>query len=245
MLSSFVADARGEVQVVTLPSAMSDIAINPKTGDLATVDPKTNRAYLFREAAISGEKAVAAGNVQLGNAPMSIAYKRYGEMEIYVAVCAEDSHMYVIDAKNFAIVKKIPLASKDILQVLSSSNPKDPFVYYTQRSSICVVDLRNMTDLGIVLSDPTNCMISPDGRFVYSGDSGAVKMTNSFRDNKPTFVRKPNPDRARRGVFLPGPFGKFTASNQFVFTQGLEKSVAKLEFTPLCFFSNPAYSRGN
>jgi S1-C subfamily serine protease len=239
------AEVTSNGQVVMLSNTMADFALNPRTGDVAAVDPMANRAYLFREGLLADANADAAPELRLGETPVSIAYKRFGDVEVFAAVCTQDSHMYIIDANEFTRIKKIPLASAGISSVTGSSNPEDPFVYYNygsgHDSAAGAVDLRKMVDCGEAFDDSMDCAISADGRVAYRrgpwSPSGfeSLQMISEFSDPKPAFVRLFY-DHRSTGQYVPDPFGEFTASHTSIYTAGLEKQVASLKFVPLCFF---------
>jgi hypothetical protein len=208
----------GNIDILQLPSVMADFAINPTTGDIAAVDPTAHRARLFR--ASEGFKSESdADNVRLGDTPIAIAYKRFGDQDFFAAVCTQDSHMYVIDAENFSLVKKIPLASAGVSSVTGSLNPEDPFVYYNygsgHGSSAGVVDLRKMVDRGAAFGDSMDCAISADGRVAYRrgpwSPSGfaSLLMMNDFTDEKPVFAPLHREHRSTRG-YIPDPAGAYT-----------------------------------
>ena len=232
------------IVVVELPAVMADFAINPTTGDIATVDPQAHRARLFR-ATEAFNNVPDSDNVRLGDTPVAITYKKFGKQELYAAVCTQDSHMYVIDADSFSLVKKIPLTSAGVSNVTSSSNPEDPFIYYNygsgHGSSAGVVDLREMVDRGVAFGDSMDCAISADGRMAYRrgpwSPSGfaSLLMTNSFTDEKPIFAPLFY-DHRSTGGYIPDPAGAYTICGHQVYAKGLEKLVATLGFTPSGFF---------
>jgi hypothetical protein len=234
----------GNIKIVRMPSAMADFAINPVTGDIATVDPKSHRAHLFRATEEFSNDAESE-SVRLGDTPTTITFKRFKDQEVFVAVCAQDSNMYIIDANSFALLKKIPVASAGASGVKCSSNPEDPFVYYVsaRQSSVGVVDLRKMVDRGVAFNDAMTCSISADGRNAYRRRSGSpsgfesLVMLNEFSDAKPYFVRLFY-DHRSSGGYIMDPAGPFTASGKAVYTKGLEKHVANLSFAPSCFFAS-------
>lgn len=232
------------IKIVRLPSPMADFAINPETGDIATVDPENHRAHLFR-ATEEFSNDSEAGSIRLGDNPIAIAFKRFKDLEVYVAACSQDSNLYVIDANSFELLKKIPIASAGASGVECSLNPEDPFVYYVaaRQSSVGVVDLRKMVDRGVAFNDAMTCSISADGQNAYRRRSGSpsgfesLVMFNKFSDEKPYFVRLFY-DHRSSGGYIMDPSGAFTASGKAVYTKGLEKHVANLNFAPSCFFES-------
>lgn len=234
----------GDIKIVHLPSAMADFAINPVTGDIATVDPESHRAHLFRATAEFSHNAETE-TVRLGDNPTAITFKRFKDQEVYVAVCSQDANMYVIDANSFELLKKIPVESAGGSRVECSMNPEDPFVYYisARQSSVGVVDLRQMVDRGIAFNDAMTCSISADGHNAYRRRSGSpsgfesMVMLNEFSDEKPYFVRLFY-DHRSSGEYIMDPAGAFTASGKAVYAKGLEKHVANLSFAPSCFFES-------
>lgn len=238
-------DPKNATLSMKLPSSMASFAINPTNGDLAGVDPLGNEAVLFRGP--NYESKDPAPKVSVGITPIAIQYKKFGDAEYYVVVCTQDSNMYVIDAKEFTLVKKIPLTGQGISEVSVSKNTKDPFVYYCygggHDSLTGAVDLRKMTSIPEVMKETMDCDISADGRIAYRrgafSPSGFVSLslTNSFDDEKPVFAKLVSEHNSAARYFA-DPNGEYTASGDTIYSKDLRANLAKLDFTPMCFLQS-------
>lgn len=234
--------APAEVTVVELPADYADFAMHPETGDIAAIDAETNQAVLFRD---KDAKKEPSATVRVGPTPCSICYKQFGDMQVFAVVCSQDSYMYVIDAEKFELVKKVALTQAGVSSVTCSTNPEDPFLYYNygggHDSAAGVVSLRDLKNHGIAFDDSMDCAISADGTVAYRrgpwSPSGfeSLMLTNKLTDEKPTFGRLFY-DHDSRGGYLPGPFGRFTATGKNIYSKSLQKLEAGLNIAPLCFF---------
>ncbi|MEL6104635.1 MAG: hypothetical protein AAFU85_01305 [Planctomycetota bacterium] len=237
----------GQVTTVQLPALMSDFALNPETGDLATVDPNKHRAYLFSEAALNSAEAEPSGDVRVGETPVSITFKRYKDKRLFAVVCSQDSHMYLIDARDFKLVKKVPLENAGVSAVVASQNPDDPFVYYNfgggHDSAAGAVDVRKMVDRGSVVDDSMDCAVSANGNIFYRrgpwSPSGfdALEMSTDFSAEKPSFLSIHDEHRSTPR-YVPGPFNEYTAAGPAIYSADLNSLVASLKFSPECFFKS-------
>lgn len=246
-LSSSLAYAK--VKAVELPKAYGNFAMNPETGDVVALDEEGAKAVLFRRADLKKGKAKPADTVSVGSNPSSVCYKQFGDQRLFAVVCLQDSHMYLIDAADFKLLKKIELPDSRVSNVATSRNPKDPFLYYNHGaghgSVASVVSLRDMKNKGEAIKDSAFCRVSAKGDMVYrlgpwspSGFESLIRV-NVLTDEKPSF-RRLFYDHSSKGGYVPGPFGSFTAAGKVIYTASLEKSVATLDFTPYAFFEKEA-----
>jgi len=233
---------RAEITTVVLPGDCADFAMNPETGDFVALSAETNEAVLFREA---DAKKTPAAKLGVGSTPCSVCFKQFGEQTVYAVVCSQDSHMYLIDAKTFQLLKKIELAEAGVSNVTCSLNPEDPFLYYNygsgHGSKAGVVSLRDMRNHGVAFDDSMDCASSADGSLAYrrgpwspSGFESLIR-TNTLTDEKPTFGRLFY-DHSSTRQYIPGPFNRYTAAGKGIYTASLERRVAELDFYPQCFF---------
>lgn len=244
--SSQGSDANAETISVKLPSEMADFAMNPRTGDIAGVDPLSNEALLFR-ATDYAAPAATVPRVSVGITPIAIQYKKFGDSEYYVVVCTQDNSMYLIDTNDFSLVKKIPLTGQGFSEVSVSKNEKDPFIYYCygggNECSAGVVDLRKMTSIPGVLNETMDCDLSADGTIAYRrgpySPSGFISMSlsNSFDDDKPVFTDLFR-DHEPAERYFADYHGEYTASGNVIYTKNLTSKVATLDFVPMCFLKS-------
>lgn len=237
--------AAAETKTVNLPQAQADFALDPDTGAIAAVDAEASTATLFRKAYFTGDAKALAGPVRVGATPCSIAWKRFGKKTYFAVVCTQDSHMYVLDAETFELVKKVVLASAGVSSVTCSTNPEDPFLYYcfgSGHESMCgAVDVRQMTDCGSVFDHSMDCAISASGKTAYRrgpwSPSGfeSLRLMGSLADEKPKFVRGFY-DHTSIGRYVPDAADQFTAAGATIYSCDLSKKVATLNFVPECFF---------
>jgi hypothetical protein len=235
------APLEGQLQVVSLPDAMADFAMNPSTGEIAAVDPMANSAILLRDVTDPQD----APRVNVGTTPISIEYKRFGDKEVFALVCTQDSHMYILDTKEFKLLKKIPIKSAGVSSVTASQNPEDPFVYYCfgggHDAVAGAVDLRKMVDCGIAFDHAMDCAISADGLVAYRrgpwSPSGfeSLSLKTTFADSSPKFERLFY-DHNSTAQYYPDPRGEFTASGSAIYSKDLSKKVASMNFIPMGFF---------
>lgn len=248
-------DLPAEVQTIQLPADYADFALHPETGSLAAISAATNEAVFFRAAQLATASDAPAARVRVGATPCSVFYKRYRDQHVFAIVCSQDSHMYLVDAgspgaapdSEFALRAKVELTQSGVSLVTGSINPEDPFVYYCygsgHDSETGVVSLRDMRNQGIAFGDSMDCAISASGEVAYRrgpwSPSGfeSLLRTNQLSDDKPQFARLFY-DHTSTAAYLPDPFDRCTAAGSRVYSRGLEKLEAGLDFVPLCFFQD-------
>lgn len=129
----------------SFPEYMADFELNLDTGDIATVSPVTNKAYLFRYDDIfaATNNVAGEGNASLSpseevnacTTPYSISYKKYQDMQdnvhnYYAIVCTQVDKLFLMDANNFSLLKEIQISGLGASSIISSRNPRDPFFFY-------------------------------------------------------------------------------------------------------------------
>lgn len=245
-VDSEVVDPRSsQPTIAILPAMMSDFAINPSTGDIACLDPSQDQVHLIRMDALKSADYSSSPKVKIAKHPVSVVYKRYQEHDYFVVACSEASELCLLTADSLESVGRIRVDGNHVSRVMASTNPEDPFVYYSDESDdkprVGAVDLRRMIDCGKVLDDSSDCTISTDGRFAYrrssSSSQGAesLRMISGFSALTPSFVPLFT-DRHATGECVPGPFGQITALGTQIRSVSLDQPVATMDFTPLCFF---------
>jgi len=174
----------------SLPEFMDDFEVNHNTGDLASISPVTNKAYLFRHDDIVASTITApitSGDVTLSpseevsvcTTPYSISYKMYQDQHniarsYYGIVCTQVDKLFVLDAITFSLIAETPIGGLGASNIISSRNPRDPFFYYNYESghdsTLAALDVRSMEDRGniMVFDSSMDAAISADGRVMYS-----------------------------------------------------------------------------
>ncbi|GAB5401873.1 MAG: hypothetical protein Aurels2KO_01040 [Aureliella sp.] len=262
LLAVTCGQACGEVRQVKVAAKYLDFAMHPQTGTIAALDTESNRVDIYQLHALAGGEAEPTTRVTVGTAPSAIVYKRFKDVHLFSVVCAQDSYMYLIDAGSpksdskteFKLLKKIVLPRSGGMHVACSTNPDDPFLYYTYRNrreaNTGVVSLRDMRDRGKVFESTKDCMISADGTVAYlhgpHSPSGleAHRLENSLSDDKPQFGRLFY-DHTTSAEYLPCPFGRYTAVGQQMFSSSLSKLEATLNIVPGCFFRSQPFIVGS
>ncbi len=244
---------RGEVRSVNLPSDYADFAIQPETGTIATLSAETYEVFFFRQSELLAGNTTPVAKVRVGATPCEIFYKRYHDISVFAVVCTQDSHLYLIHAggpesnpdEEFKLLKKIPIEQLGATSIAASINPDDPFLYYCygsgHHSATGVVSLRDMQNHGEVFRGSMDCAFSASGEFAYrrggfqpSGFESLIRM-NKLTDDKPVFGRWFHLHESAAQYF-PDPFDRFTASGMTIYSTGLERTEAGMDFLPLCFF---------
>lgn len=240
-------DLPAETKQVPLPASYADFAINPDTGDLAAVDSSANSITLFRRAYLKGDKKAVVGPVIVGKSAVSICFKRFADKSYFAVVCEMEPNLYLLDAAQLTLTKKIALAHKHHSHVTCSQNSQDPFVYYSfgrgDGAAVGAVNLRAMSDQGQVFDDTEDFAVSASGTMIYrhgtASPSGlcALRLVSGFEDSKPNFVLELTKHEESE-AYLPDPFDLFTAVGSEIYSRDLSGQAGKLDFTPACFLRN-------
>src|SRR6185295_18588233 len=120
-----------ETKQISLPASYVDFAISPDTGDVAAINSGANSITLFRGAYLKGDKKALAGPIAIGKTPSSVCFKRFADKSYFAVVCTQDSNLYLLDAVQLTLAKKISLTKKGSSVVTCSQNPQDPYIYYS------------------------------------------------------------------------------------------------------------------
>lgn len=239
------ASAKAEVKIHTLASECIDFAFNHDTGDLAMVVHDKNEAWLIRAADLQAGKINAPVKLKVGSGPRSIVYKKFKDTAVYAIVCLQDSHMYLMNATDGQLMKKIELGRSGVHRVTSSINPADPFVYYNYAADNDtgggVVNLRTMQNQPKVFNRTFLSFISASGEVAYRPNSSSsigiesLLRTTSLTDDKVEFSHLISEHDQKEG-YVPDPFDRYTAASESIYNRNLSKRVVDLPFIPLCFF---------
>lgn len=222
------AAASGAVKTYPLPADCADFAMNSDNGDLAAVIPDKNEAILIKAADWQKGKVDAFAKLSVGSTPVSIFYKRYQNVRVYAIVCTQDSHMYLMNAADGTLLKKIELAHSGVSNVTGSINPEDPFVYYNygggHDSMTGAVSLKSFQSHAQVFNDSMDCAISASGEVAYrrgpwspSGFESLIR-TSAPGDEKPAFARLFY-DHNSTAQYVPDPFDRYTAAGKTMYAQ--------------------------
>lgn len=233
----------GSFSVIKLPDLMRDFAINPANGDIASVSPFANHMFLYRADGLI-ENESRATSVTIGSRPSGIVFKKFGDLETFVAICPGDENMYVINAADASLVKQVPLALRWPVDVFASSNDEDPYVYYTTKDrQLAAVDVREFKDRGRLLYNIAHGALSADGKILYRADglspSGfeSLELVTDFSKPIPEFERIFYGHRDS-GIYVPDSFGTYTACRKKVYSARLNSTVAELDFIAGCSFKS-------
>lgn len=237
------------VQSISLPPGLAAVALHPQSGDLAALATSEGQVYLFRAADLAAGNVGSAVKVRVGAWPSAICFKKFGDQEVFAVVCFRDAHMYLLDATSGELVRKIPLFRSGVTDVVASTNPNDPFTYYTyadsQGGGAGVVNLREMKDQGQVFDHYAICAVSASGRIAYRHastsprDLKSLEMASGFGEGKPTFAELHSTTVATTSIApcVADPFDCFTAAGSSIYSSSLVKREAGLSFIPSCFFA--------
>lgn len=232
--------------VVDLPSKFVDFAFNPETGEIAAVDPTASTVHLFRESLVSGKDQAATSPLKVGNLPISICFKRFKSRSVYAIVCLRDAHLYLVDAAEFTMLRKIPLGNSGVSMVASSLNPADPYIYYCYGNGHdCAtgrVNLTKLADEGPAFDDSMDMAVTASGRLFYRRGPWSPSGFESLRmidppaaGGSPQYVRVFY-DHNSTAPYVPDLADTYTAAGTELYTATLNKKVATLDFEALCFF---------
>jgi hypothetical protein len=228
-----------------MPEDYSDYALNPETGDILALSVDKGEAVLFRGKDLDARKIEPAAKVRVGSTPCVAFFKRYHDLRVFAVICSQDAHMYVINAAEGTLLKKIDLSQSGVSNVTGSINPDDPFVYYNfgggHGSIAGVVNLRSMENQAQAFNSSMDCAFSASGEIAYrrgpwspSGFESLIR-TNSLNDDKPAFVRLFYQHTSTL-EYIPDPFDRYVAAGTSIYSRSLEKNEADLNFMPQCFF---------
>jgi len=246
------ARAAGEVRTKLLKEACCDFAFNPQTGDLLGVNPVTNRVMLYPKAYLDGKSAEVVGPVTVGELPVAAVFKRCGEKSYYAVVCQRDSKMYLLEAATLKRTKAVELSGQEASSPATATDPTDPYVYYTygrgHGSKAGRVNVATMTDEGpLALTGSWDQMmdvaVSGDGKLLYGRGPWSPSGFKAFRAARrgpdgPTQWVNVHYDHHSAAMYVPDPFGRYTAAGRVLYSADLKTKVAELKFIPLCFFRN-------
>lgn len=232
---------------VTLKSPCCDFALNPSTGDLVGIDPTAGTATLYPKAYLEGQGDKVVGPVAVGKVPVSVIYKRYKGKSYFAVVGQGDGHMHVLDPTSLKPVKRVVLAGNEASSLSAARDEDDPYIYYAygrgHESSAGRMSLKTFLDEGkIALGDSVmDLAVSADGRYLYTrgpwSPSGfdAYERTGEATTGKDGW-RKVCDEHRSTARYVPGAFTRYTAAGTGLFSADLNRKVAVLGFTPLCFF---------
>ena len=233
----------GSFSVIQLPDLMRSFAINPANGNIASVSPFSSRVFLYRAEGLIDNDSYAT-SVTIGARPSGIAFKKFGDLEVFVVVCSADENMYFVNAADASLVKQIPLGLRRPVDVFASSNDQDPYLYYTTKGrQLAVVDVREFKDRGRLLNNSAHGALSADGEILYRADgvspSGfeSLELLSDFSEPVPDFERILYEHRDA-GVYVPDAIGKYTACGKKVYSARLNSTEAELDFIAGCSFKS-------
>jgi hypothetical protein len=252
-----VSAAGRRITGVMLQGAAFDFAYDPQAGSLLAVAPVAGTVTLYPKAYLEGANTSFIGPVAAGKYPSSAVWKRYKDKTYFVVGPHYPGDLRILDAATLEVAQSVAVGPLDFDSsclmgpVSTSTDPNDPYVYYSYRKGpsvraarISLVTFQDEGDLGLGEREYFESVrISPDGQRLY------VQYA--------TFWRLAEPDAEagakgrwrllNRGLLAPAatdPFGFFCTdpSNHSVgcgkalFTADLRTMIAKLDFAPFCIF---------
>ena len=239
------------IRVVKLSGDYASLAMHPRTGDFAAVDPHKNVVAFYRQQDIQEDSLTPVNTVSVGPTPYAVCFKQFGDQCVFAVVCTQDANMYVIDAEKLTLLERVPLASVGVSSVFLSQNTEDPFIYYCygsgHSSAVSAVDLRGNRHVKSVFDkthgrDAMDAAVSADGLYAYRrgpySPSGleALRRTNALDDQNPSFAQIFY-DHQSASAFTPGPFSRVVASGSNIYSATLETKIGKLPFEAAAFSS--------
>ena len=121
-----------DLRVVKLKSPCSAFTFNPETGDLVGIESEAGAVTLYSRAYLEGKSSdVLTAPAEVSKDAFWVAYKRVKDKTYYLVACRKDSQLHVLDAQKLQLVKDIHLTTLDPAYLAVASDPKSPYVYYT------------------------------------------------------------------------------------------------------------------
>lgn len=230
-----------------LPHSGVEFAVDPATGNLATILP--SQAMLRVYSAFAARHGEGEIDVKIGETPCGLACKKIGNAEKFLVLCAGDRSLYEIDAANPAVTTTIQLGDDIPLRLAVAADAPVAF-YTTQSRTLGQVDLKTGKDLGPVMPAETGPTIgfdqiaaSPDGHLIYSftqrpdqSGNGTTLWMLSGDTATPNLTRLAY---ARNGTGVPviDPNGQFVALGLNLFDPQMDHHD-QLRSAPLLFLKD-------
>lgn len=233
--------------VIELPQSMRAFAINHQTGDIACVSASENTAFLIKNGDLQSAKlSKPPVTAPVCDLPSSIVYKQYEDRGFYIIGSHLDSEIHVLDAGDFSTVEKLTLSHSGTRTLAASREPSDPFVYFDSpdRSTINALNLRTMAEHVDIVDEAKRCVISPDGKWLYSlGKSKSLiaidQLVTDFETNAPVFHALKRMNKKVPSLLV-DPRGEFVFVDRSVYAKDFSSipSVDWLGFHAKCVFQN-------
>lgn len=230
------------IDVITLPQAYTDYAMNPETGDLVCVGSHSKEVHIYPRVRLEEGKIVPTKALQGDGRVLCVSFKQYGDRN-YLAVGRETGPLQICDAKTLEELHRLEGDATYVAELASSTDPNDPLLFFrTMRNGIGelgVITLQERINLGIVTSAMPGIAVSPSGREVYvlkPGEGKAHCLT--FRPEGEGKLPSLLNDQEVREFAWPfhfDPTGKFCVGDRTLFESELKMKVGELPFRPQCF----------
>lgn len=242
LLSSLMAE---EVKAIKLASQFSDFAVDPETGNVAAIDPKASTIELFRAAFLDGDAKAKAAPLKVGNLPSAIVYKKFKQRGVFVVACFNDSHIFLIDAAEFTVLRKIPMQQLGIAELACSSDSADPYVYYCFQAehdrNLGRINLTKLGDEGTVARDINGITVSARGELYYilNRFRGAQVARKTETNDKPVLeVTRYVSERSseENQTIVPDVREVMVASDEDIYTADMSKRLTRLGFRAKMFY---------
>ena len=234
--------ADGQISHIVFPNPYSDFCLNTTNGDVIAVDPVKNVAARFTREQLMNPKDTPPTELKVGGMPSAIIFKQFENASYYLVLCRQDPNVFVINAQDFTLTRKIPIGDMGGTSICSSLRIDDPFVYYnfgTRNLQLGLLNLRNLTDSGGFRKSVEDCSISSDGTVIYLLGNGSQVETWELTSNPKSDAMQLN----RMTSFHTASYacsadslGEFTGSGKRIFDKKVTKTIATLDASPVCFF---------
>lgn len=240
-LLPMIAAAAAEVSSVDLGGKFGAFALNPETGDLAAIDPKASTITIFRSEFLSGQATEKIGPVKVGSAsiaPVAITFKKYKARGIFAVVGRTEGSMYLFDAKDLSLIRKVPMTIKSINHMEGAPPADSPFIYYSSgdyNGALGRVNLARLVDEGTVGSGMSDFSVSASGAMLYGIDQSSpntrcVRITEGKGGEGKPFVEVVTSGNRLGGTSVADPYEFHTAVGKNMMSVDLKTKVATLEF---------------
>jgi hypothetical protein len=235
------------VTTIDLSSTVSDSAMNPETGALATIDSSEDTITLYPRAFLDGHDKNVVGPISIGRNPTSIVFKTWKNKRYFVVACTKDNSICVLEATTLEKVKTLSLGRDQVSCVATATNSTDPYVYYAfgtgHDGRAARINIDGFADEGAIIPGLTvkDLAVSPDGRRIYTRGPwsptgfGGYQHWIDRKTGKDTWSQF-HYEHITVGPYLVDPLGRYVATGEHLYSVDLEATICELDFTPAGFF---------
>ncbi|MCA9138622.1 MAG: hypothetical protein KDB00_17745 [Planctomycetales bacterium] len=165
-------EAVDDFEISVVPDYMWDWKMRPDNGDLLGLSGTKPCVYLFKGSTLGSDDYSNLPSFDLPGLAVAACWKQFGDRNYWIVLCSDDNRAHVIDADAVSMLDPIKLDARNFSKdpsITTSSNPKDPFVYFCgdNNRKLRAIDLRSMTDSGAITEKfYDSCHISPNGDII-------------------------------------------------------------------------------